>query len=112
MTVRLNPAKEVRRLARSGGGATAMGGSVMLRTSEHALDGPEHIGQLPTERLSTTAPDGSLATAVSGDVVWVMPGAAGAAILACSTIDQVLALLGLVPPVFDPGDLCMLFPEA
>lgn len=72
-----------------------------------------HIGLVPTDQLAGGAPAIGQVPSYNGTptAVW-SGGSAGIAILSCSTIDQVLELLGLVPPVFDPGDLCMLFPEA
>lgn len=37
---------------KSVGGGTAGGGNVLLNAGQHALDGPEHTGQLPADRVS------------------------------------------------------------
>jgi hypothetical protein len=71
-----------------------------------------HRGLVPVPQLASGSPIAGQVPVYSGGATAVWGGgSAGTAILACSTIDQVLELLGLVPPVFDPGDLCMLFPE-
>lgn len=39
-------------VGRSRPNETGAGGNVVLTTQEHALDGPEHTGQLPADRVS------------------------------------------------------------
>lgn len=39
---------------------TASGGNQLLSTEQHSLDGPEHTGQLPETRISTTETDTAL----------------------------------------------------
>jgi hypothetical protein len=67
--VRLNLVKGVRDIAggkSASGGVSAMGGVVLIATPPHALDGPEHTGQLPIERLSTAETDAAMVLAPDG----------------------------------------------
>lgn len=43
-----------------GGSASGLGGNAIYSTEPHALDGPEHTGNLPIERISTDELDTSL----------------------------------------------------
>lgn len=42
------------------------GGSILLETGQHDLDGAEHTGQLPIERISTSETDPTLVVAPDG----------------------------------------------
>jgi hypothetical protein len=66
---RVYAAQEVKKLlkrAQDAQAPTAMGGLVPLTTTTHDLDGPEHTGQLPVERLSTTETDTTLVASPDG----------------------------------------------
>lgn len=48
------------------GGVVVGGGNAVLATGQHALDGPEHTGQLPLERISTDETDTTLVVRPDG----------------------------------------------
>jgi hypothetical protein len=53
MSIRQKTVLEIRKQVRGSTSLTALGGKILLAVARHALDGPEHTGQLPTTRLST-----------------------------------------------------------
>lgn len=75
-------------------GGTGMGGNVLLNAGQHALDGPEHTGQLPASRVSV---EDALDFFVGDDVEEVLAelasrvtggsGGAGGGMLDAETID-------------------------
>lgn len=84
------------RLLQGGGGAVGLGGTAVLSTRKHRLDGPEHLDALDTTTLDTSTTRHGLAPKLSGDPgdVWRGDGTWGP-----STSPG-----GMVPYFIDIGD--------
>ncbi len=59
------------------GGATALGGNVLLTTPTHHLDGPEHLTAADTTTLDATVTEHGLLPKLSGDATDFLDGTGG-----------------------------------